>query len=140
MNEITKFDIQIISPEKVALEQSGIDFLKVPGTSGEVGILANHTPALISLEAGEILIKSNKKETWYFIPKGQIEILPDKCLILTPYLEPAPDIDLTRAESSMERAIKRLENPSESIDLTRAKTALKRAQERVKLHARLNQE
>lgn len=136
--ELESFSFKAISPQSTLIHSDSVSFLKVPGFNGEVGILPNHSPALINLDAGEILLQVGTQTDWYFISEGLLEITPDSVTLLTPYIEKGSEIDENRANQSLDRAKRRLENPAESIDINRAKQSMHRATNRLKLHARLH--
>ena len=74
-------DVQILSTVK-SLYNGKADFVSVPGSSGSIGILKNHAPLLSSLKKGEIKIVINKKEEFYKIDGGVVEVLNNKVVIL----------------------------------------------------------
>lgn len=135
--QLASFSLRVLTPEKQVYSADTIDFLKAPGAAGEVGILSNHSPSLIKLQSGEILIREGETETWRFVSGGLLEVTEIGATLLTPYLEDATQIDIERAKASMARAVKRLDNPSESIDVARARAAFRRAEQRVQLAEKL---
>ena len=81
------FQLNIITPDETVLKSDSIIFLKAPGQGAELGVLANHTPALMNLEPGALLIRNADSETWYFVPGGVLEVQTDKVQLLCDYLE-----------------------------------------------------
>lgn len=64
---------------------------------------------------------------------GTVEIKNNKVLVLADSVETAEEIDIERAKQSYERAKERLSNRSRGdIDITRAELALQRALNRLK--------
>lgn len=71
--------VQICTPEKQLLLED-ITYIRLPATSGEMGVLDNHAPMIVSLTKGEIV----------FHPKGRLKISggtafiqPKETLIMT---------------------------------------------------------
>jgi F-type H+-transporting ATPase subunit epsilon len=107
-----------------------------PGSLGEFGVLAGHTPFLTNLKTGVIRYTDAKgTERFVFVNGGFAEALPDKVTVLAESAERRRDIDLERAKAALERAQKRLEEDrsKEDIDFARARAALERALVRIKL-------
>ena len=74
-------DVQIITPDK-SLYQGQADRITVRGTSGSIGILNHHAPLVSSLKKGEIKIVLNKKEEFFKIEGGVIEVSQNKVIVL----------------------------------------------------------
>jgi len=107
-----------------------------PGSLGEFGVLAGHTPFLTNLKTGVIRYTDAKgTERFVFVNGGFAEALPDKVTILAESAERRRNIDLERAKAALERAQKRLEEDrsKEDVDFIRARAALERALVRIKL-------
>tara|TARA_B100000902_G_C26907590_1_gene715218 strand:+ start:37 stop:270 length:234 start_codon:yes stop_codon:yes gene_type:complete len=74
-------DVQIISPDK-NLYDGKADLVTVPGTSGSIGILNNHAPLVSSLKKGEVKVILNKKEEFFKIDGGVVEVSQNKVVVL----------------------------------------------------------
>ena len=107
-----------------------------PGSLGEFGVLAGHTPFLTTLKNGIIrYTDAQGTEQYVFVNGGFVEALPDRVTVLAESAEKRKDIDLNRAKAAQQRAEKRLEEARarEDIDADRAKAALARAVVRINL-------
>jgi len=127
--------LEIVTPEKVVVSEAA-QIVAAPGSLGEFGVLAGHTPFLTNLKTGVIRYTDAKgTERLVFVNGGFAEALPDKVTVLAESAERRRDIDLERAKAAMERAQKRLEEDrsKENIDFVRARAALERALVRIKL-------
>ena len=126
--------LEVVTPEKEVVNEM-VQIVMAPGSLGEFGILAGHTPFMTSLNTGGIHYRDESGNDQYvFVSGGFAEALPDKVTVLAESAEKTDDIDLDRAKTAMERAEKRLEDRSkEDIDFIRAKAALERAMMRIKL-------
>jgi F-type H+-transporting ATPase subunit epsilon len=127
--------LEIVTPEKVVVSEAA-QIVASPGSLGEFGVLAGHTPFLTNLKTGVIRYTDAKgTERYVFVNGGFAEALPDKVTILAESAERRRDIDLERAKAALERAQRRLEedHSREDIDFARARAALERALVRIKL-------
>ena len=133
MAENIKFEV--VTPEKeVVSEQAQI--VMAPGSMGEFGVLAGHTPFMTSLKTGAIHYRDQDgKDQYVFVSGGFAEALPDKVTVLAESAEKMEDIDPERAKAAMERAEKRLvqDRAKEQVDSERAKAALERAVVRIRI-------
>jgi len=131
MAENIKFEV--VTPEKeVVSEQAQI--VMAPGSMGEFGVLAGHTPFMTSLKTGIVHYRDeNGKDKYVFVSGGFAEALPDKITILAESAELGSDIDLARAESAKERAERRLAEKKADVDFERAHSALQRAIVRINI-------
>ena len=74
-------DVQIITPDR-NLYDGKADLVTVPGTSGSIGILNNHAPLVSSLKKGEVKVILNKKEQFFKIDGGVVEVSQNKVVVL----------------------------------------------------------
>ncbi len=129
------YKLSVVTQEKVLFEED-VSSLIAPGAQGYLGILTDHAPLITSLVPGKLTIKDTKgSENFYAISGGFLEVSNNRATILADAVEPLEDIDLSRAESALQRARERLQKP-ESIDLERARKAKERAENRLKLKKR----
>jgi F-type H+-transporting ATPase subunit epsilon len=127
--------LEIVTPEKTVVREE-TQIVAAPGSLGEFGVLAGHTPFLTSLKTGAIRYKdASGAERVVFVSGGFAEALPNKVTVLAESAERRRDIDIERARSALERAQKRVveEARQERVDYTRARAALERALHRIKL-------
>ncbi len=128
-----ELNLEIVTPSKTAYI-GNILSLSVPGSAGAFQVLYNHAPIISSLEIGVIkIIESNNNEIIFATSGGTIEVLDNRILILAESLENSIEIDIQRAENSLERAKKRLAEKSKDLDQSRAEAALQRALNRIKI-------
>jgi F-type H+-transporting ATPase subunit epsilon len=133
-NNKETFFLKVVSPEGDKLAED-VDFIRLFGVDGDIGILQNHTPAFIELQPGKMLVRfpDGKKER-YFVPGGFARVLKDSVIILTEYIDKIADIDITIAEAEALHAQRVLEEKEKmkEIDRKQAIKALIRA--RAKIH------
>ena len=126
-------NLEVVTPDRVVVGEDA-QIVMAPGTDGEFGILAGHTPFLTSLKVGVLRYKDTAgTEKSVFVSGGFAEALPDKVTVLAESAEKKKNIDLQRAQKAQVRAEKRITNTdSVDVDFLRAKLALTRAITRIK--------
>ncbi|UCE06383.1 MAG: F0F1 ATP synthase subunit epsilon [bacterium] len=126
------FDLEIITPFKI-IYQEKVKHIRMPGTEGYFGIMANHAPFITSLKIGEIKIDLESVTKYFATSGGIVEVLPKKTSILVETAEEAAQIDVERAIYAKERAQRRLAEKVPGTDIERAKDAWYRAINRLKV-------
>lgn len=124
------FSLRIVSPQGNVLKED-VEFVILPGGSGELGILPNHAPLIAGLDVGVIRYTLNSTVKRVAITGGFAEVIENTATVLADTAELSEEIDLARAEEAKERATKRLGAHSDEIDLQRAEFALRRAAARI---------
>lgn len=127
--------LEIVTPRRAVVSED-VRMVVAPGTLGEFGVLAGHTPFLTTLKVGTVrYTDSSGAEQQVFVSGGFAEALPDKVTILAESAEKRADIDIERAKSALKRAQQRMEEArqKENIDYTRARAALERALHRIRV-------
>ncbi len=132
MNELR---VEIVTPEKTAFE-GNVKSITIPGTKGNFQVLFNHAPLMSSFEIGFIkIVDSSEQANIFATSGGTVEVVNNKVIVLAETFESKDSIDVKRAEDARDRAKKRIKKESgeTDIDFTRAEFALKRALNRLKL-------
>jgi len=130
-----KIRLEVVTPEKQVVNDLA-QIVMAPGSMGEFGVLAGHTPFMTSLNTGAIHYRDESgKDLFVFVSGGFAEALPDKITVLAESAEKMEDIDIARAKEAVERAEKRLSEgrAKEKVDIARAKAALDRAVVRIRI-------
>lgn len=109
---MAKFNLSIITYSKKLLEKE-VEYVRVRTTQGDMGILANHTPLVVELDPGEMKIKNEDKEEFYFLSGGFLEVSDNKVNIIADQAIYASDIDYERAKAQAEEARKAMELTNE---------------------------
>ena len=127
--------LEVVTPEKVVISEP-VQIVASPGSLGEFGVLAGHTPFLTTLKTGILhYTDAGGAERFVFVNGGFAEALPDKVTVLAESAEKQDEIDMERAKAAMQRAEKRLaeQHDRKQVDIARAKAALDRAVTRINL-------
>ena len=129
------FHLRIVTPtQQVVREET--EEMQVPGKEGYLGILAGHAPLLSELKIGEITYRQGKELRRLAVSWGFVEVLPEQVTVLAETAEKSSDIDVSRAQTSKERAERRLSNPDPDTDINRATIALHKALSRLQVASR----
>ena len=132
---MTSYSVEIVTPIKDT-RLDNVSYLRCPGLDGSFGIMNKHREGVFALSIGELKIKKNGKDEYFSIGGGFAEIFNNSVKILVESLEKSNEIDLDRANKSIERAKKRkLERDSE-LNEARINASMARAINRLKISKR----
>lgn len=124
------FELKVITPERVFYDEQ-VTMVEFNTSEGEIGIYKNHVPTTVIVKPGLLKITNEDEQKIAALHSGFVEILGDRVTVLAEVIEWPEEIDVERAESSMERAKSRLDAKTEDIDVSRAEVALMRAVTRI---------
>jgi F-type H+-transporting ATPase subunit epsilon len=127
-------ELIVVTPERQLLSEKVVE-VTMPGLDGELGVLPGHAPLITELGIGELHYQpeGGGQPVSLAIVQGFAEVLPDRVTVLAETAERAEEIDLKRAEAALERAQKRIAQPSPDVDWARAAVALQRALIRIQV-------
>jgi F-type H+-transporting ATPase subunit epsilon len=94
---------EIVSQDRIVF-QGDVDMVVLPGLSGEMGILPNHSPVLTLLKFGVIRVKNKGIEEFFTVSGGLAEVQPDQVTVLADAAENVKEINIQRAEEARQRA------------------------------------
>ncbi len=98
-----KLQVELLTAEGHVLSEEA-DFVVAPGLEGDLGVLPRHIPLLTPLRTGEIMVRNNGEEQYFFVAGGFLEVMPDKVVVLADVAERAEDIDEAAAEEARKSA------------------------------------
>lgn len=103
MAEAYKFEL--VSPERLLVSES-VESIVIPGSEGEMTVMAQHAPVMTTLKPGILTVKTMAgKEERYVVFGGFADILPDTCTVLA---ESAVHVDsLNKADIEARVAVAR---------------------------------
>ncbi len=133
MAELKKFQLEVISPERV-FYTGDVEMVELNTTEGEIGIYAGHIPLTTIVAPGVMTITESAgqlKEA--AVLEGFMEITPEKVTILAQSCEWPDEIDLHRANEAKARAERRIKSADQSVNMSRAELALKKSLVRIGL-------
>jgi F-type H+-transporting ATPase subunit epsilon len=126
------FQLEVITPDRVVFSDADVVSVVLPGIEGYLGVLANHAPLMTELEIGRVdLRRADGTKDFMAVAGGFVEVFENKVTLLAQSAELKSEIDLERAEKSVQRAEERKSSHDPNIDNDRAVAALKRALNRL---------
>jgi len=91
-------DICIMAPDRVFLNTK-VEEIILPTTTGQIGVLSNHSPLLTSLDIGIMLVRETTNWESIVLMGGFALIKDNKVTILVTDVENASSINRTEAEN-----------------------------------------
>lgn len=73
--------LEVVTPQKV-LFTAEADYVTIPGSNGELGILPGHLPLITEMKEGFLSYKRKKEKQEVKVQSGYAEILKDKITVL----------------------------------------------------------
>ena len=129
---MSKFYLEVVTPERKFFEgEAEMVIIKTP--EGEMGVLKDHEPAVIAIEAGTIKIQVEGKWKEAAVAQGFMEITREKTIALVDTAEWPEEIDVNRALEAKKRAEERLQQNTAHMEHLRSQAALARALARLKV-------
>ena len=110
-----KIAFDLVSPERLLLSTEA-EMVTIPGTEGEMGVMAGHMPLISTLRPGVITVSDGDQR--FYVMGGFVEVNPGKLTVLAEEAVPVAELsavvldariknaeeDLTLAQSDGERA------------------------------------
>lgn len=124
------FQLEIVSPEKLVVRDSAQE-VQIPGRNGYLGVLPGHAPLITELGAGELTYRSGNQTHRFSLAWGFAEVLPDRVTVLAETVERADEIDVHRAQQSLQDAEQALNSAQTEEEFERATDKIRRAQARL---------
>tara|TARA_B100000900_G_C20254709_1_gene583476 strand:+ start:67 stop:474 length:408 start_codon:yes stop_codon:yes gene_type:complete len=97
------FQLDIVTPEKTIFSDS-VDDVYLPGSEGEMGILAMHSALVAPLQPGELRYLKNGQVEELAVGEGFVEVTGDKVSVLIDLAIGEDAIDEQQVEEAMKRA------------------------------------
>ncbi len=127
------FPFEILTLQKLFLREE-VRFVIAPGQEGVFEVLANHAPFVFALKPGPLRLRMpDGKDQYMVVGTGFLVVQKERTTVLTRSAERPEEIDVTRARRAKERAEERLQQKSSDMDLARAQASLQRALARLKV-------
>jgi F-type H+-transporting ATPase subunit epsilon len=126
-----KLLLEIVTPQGLVFSDE-VDEVTATGSEGEFGVLPGHVPFVTTLKIGMLTCKKGNESKYFFVNWGYAEVGHEKVMILADSAEKSDEIDLERAMAARKRAEERLKH-AENVDFTRAESALERAVARAQI-------
>lgn len=130
--------VEIVTLERLLVSREA-DMAVLPGSAGQMGVMAGHVPLLTTLAEGEIVLVHNGEDVETLAVSGGLaEVRPDKVTVLADTAERGEEIDIQRAEEARQRAEERLREESQGPAPSPVHlAALRRSQARLRVAERM---
>lgn len=117
-----KFDL--VSPERLLVSQD-IESVVIPGTEGEMTVMANHAPVMATVKPGVVTVKPvSGPEQKFVVFGGFADILPDVCTLLAEAALPAAEVSRDDLSRRIEETKAELADVKNDDDRTKLETFL----------------
>lgn len=126
------FKLELVTPLAKILSEE-VNFVMLRTTEGDMGILPNHSPFVAGLATGEMKVRNNGQEKFYYVSGGFVEISDNVVTILADEAMDVNDIDLEAARKEAQIAKEKLERIAEDMDMANVQKTLTQALTKVKL-------
>ena len=128
-----KILLSIVTPEKVYLTEGKVDFVALPASEGEMGILPGHISFVVQLKDGFLRYSSEGEEEQIFANLGGFaQVDKNKVIVLAEGAELTKEIDEELARQEYQKAKDDLSKKGAAVDLDAANAALRRTSLRIK--------
>ncbi|MGL4935497.1 MAG: F0F1 ATP synthase subunit epsilon [Cetobacterium sp.] len=130
------FKLELVTPLNKVLSEE-VNFVMLRTTEGDMGILPNHSPFVAGVATGEMKVRNNGQEKFYYVSGGFVEISNNVVTILADEAMDVKDIDLEAARKEAQIAKEKLEKSAEDMDIANVQKTLTQALTKVKLAERM---
>jgi F-type H+-transporting ATPase subunit epsilon len=118
------FKFELVSPERLLVSRE-VHSVVVPGTEGEMTVMAHHAPVMTTLRAGVVVVTPTEgAEERYVVFGGFADIQPESCTLLAESAVSAAELDRGDLERRIQAAREQVEAADSDHDRTRAEMLL----------------
>src|SRR5690606_6120931 len=118
------FKFELVSPERLLFSES-VESVLVPGTEGEMTVMAHHAPVMSSVKPGLVVAKSAAGvEHRFVVFGGFVDILPDGCTLLAESAVNVAELNRDDLSRRIQDAREDLSDAANDEDRTRAEMLL----------------
>jgi F-type H+-transporting ATPase subunit epsilon len=122
MAESYKFEL--VSPERLLISEE-VEAVVIPGTEGEMTVMANHAPVMSTIQPGVVTVKPvSGAEQRYVVFGGFADILPQTCTLLAESAVAVADIDRDDLTRRIQNAREDVADAKDDQARTKAETYL----------------
>ncbi len=128
-----KVEFELVSPEKLLTSQP-VDMVVVPGSEGDFGVLAGHSPMISTVRPGVIdIYEADRVVDRVFVAGGFAEVTETRCTVLAEEAVAVSELDRGKVEQEIRDLGEDLEDAK--TDDEKARVEAKIAVARAKLDA-----
>jgi F-type H+-transporting ATPase subunit epsilon len=104
-----KLFLSLVTPVKEMVLDPEVDQVNIPGSEGDLGILADHAPLFTTMRPGRFSYQKGDEEVELVVSNGYAEVTENRVTVLAESAEFLHEIDHERAEAAHAEAEKALE-------------------------------
>jgi F-type H+-transporting ATPase subunit epsilon len=124
------FQLEVATPERLIVKEQ-VTEAQIPAREGYLGVLPGHAPLIAELKAGVLSYVVGGQTRTLAIHGGFVEVQPESVRVLADLAERAEEIDVTRAQTALNRAQKAIEQFHPDLDPAIALEDMMRAEARI---------
>jgi len=118
------FTFELVSPERLLLSEE-VEQVVIPGTEGEMTVMADHAPTMTSIKPGVItVVQAGSGREQFVVFGGFADITPDGCRLLAESATRIADLDPTDLARRIEEARAEMEGARDHETRTKAEEFL----------------
>lgn len=118
-----KITFDLVSPERLLLSAAA-DMISLPGTEGDMGVMAGHMPLVSTLRPGIVTVTGGEDGGNFFVGGGFVEISAEKCTVLAEDAVSLDELNTEKLNAMIAEADK--ESQSGVTDAIKTKAAARR--------------
>ena len=115
-----KISFDLVSPERLLLSTEA-EMVTIPGSEGDMGVMAGHMPLISTLRPGVIAVSGGSDQRFYVLG-GFAEVNPGKLTVLADEAVPVAELDAATLDQ-------RIKNADEDVALAKSDGERAKAQE-----------
>jgi F-type H+-transporting ATPase subunit epsilon len=118
------FQFELVSPERLLVSEE-VESVVIPGTEGEMTVMANHAPVMTTIKPGVVTVKTVAgAQERYVVFGGFADILPSGCTLLAESAVAVKDIDRDDLSRRIQDAREDASDAKDDLARTRAEEYL----------------
>jgi F-type H+-transporting ATPase subunit epsilon len=119
-----KISFDLVSPERLVLSEEA-DMVTIPGSEGDMGVMAGHAPVITTLRPGFIAVSGGKDADTRFVVLGgfaevtatKITVLAEEAIAAAEFDGAALDARIAVANESVAKAVTDSEKAARQVQL-----------------------
>lgn len=115
--------VDIVSAEE-EIYSGTAEMVFAPLETGEVGILPRHAPLIARMKPGEVRVRKDGEDLFFYVSGGLLEVQPHVVTVLSDTAVRAKDLDEAAALEAQRRAEEALKDRKADIDFAKAQAEL----------------
>ena len=119
--------VDVVSAE-ASIFSGLVEFVVLPGESGELGIMPGHAPLMTRIKPGAVRLQlPDHSEELIFVAGGLLEVQPGLVTVLADTAIRGADLDEAKATDAKQRAEEAMQSRASTLDYARAQAELAEA-------------